>query len=76
MLYVMTRNAIYVVDRANTKWKRTSSLDPRHDDEHWIDGEFTVGDVGSPSFAHYSAHPEGALGRHTSSVVSVMEASK
>jgi len=73
ILKVVTRNAVYRVDRDNNRWKRTASTHPRHDDYQWVDGGFTLGEIGERCFAHFDNHPDQATGRWTSSVVSIEE---
>lgn len=73
MIHVQTKHAMYVIDRDNNRWKRTSAVDPRHDDDKWVDGGFTLGPIGGGSYAHYANHPDGAFGRRTSTVISISE---
>lgn len=73
MLLVKTKHADYLVDRQNERWKRTSKEHPHDYDGEWVDGGFTVGFEGTPSFAHFANHPKGAAGRWTSSLISVSE---
>lgn len=68
---VKTKNASYIVDRERNRWMRISSATPRPDDGEWVEGGFTVGEVGQSCFAHFKNHPDGALGRRTSRVVSI-----
>lgn len=70
-ILVKTTNASYSIDRENNRWLRISRTHPRMDDGEWVQGGFTLGEVGQSCFAHFVDHPDGALGRHTSRVVSV-----
>lgn len=74
MLEVITTGAKYLVDRTNTRWMRLPFEDIHPGDGEWIDGGFTLGEVGESCYAHFARQRrDGALGRRTSRLVSVVE---
>lgn len=73
MIRVKTRNATYVVDRENKRWMRLSDFDMHEFDSEWVSGAFTIGGIGTASYAQFDNHPGGALGRWTSTVVDVFD---
>ena len=76
MLAVETKNATYWVDRAKGQWMRTTDSHPKEFDGFWVEGGFTLGEVGESCFAHFADFRGGAPGRATSRVVSIFDPAK
>lgn len=76
LLKVTTKGATYLVDHDNYRWMRTQATTPSSDDNKWVAGGFTLGEVGQGCFAHFADHPEGPAGRWTSRVVAVSSIAK
>lgn len=70
---VDTKHAYYIVDREKGRWCRVSETYPRGDDGEWINGGFTLAEVGGRAFAHFSHKPNGGTGRWTSPITSITE---